>query len=112
MFGIYTFCKKDGSIKLRYKFVCKCIALAQLKHRVITAGLHTEEYDCYSIPKFEGSTKERRNYVSKIRDVCDAFNVKLQVWYSYNEIAIDLYGDNVLHMIDTINKLESGCRLY
>ena len=107
----YTFCKKDGSIKKRYVYVCLNITSANIEHRTITSGRQSvivDEYDCWVIPTVELYTKEKRDYLLKVEGICNIFDVKIRPWYSYNEVTIELLGKNVSYMIETLNKLLRG----
>ena len=107
----YSFCKKDGDIKARYGFACRQIISCRKIHREVEIGRNgnvVEVYDCYAIPKIELCSPKKRSYISKVKEVCENFNVKTRDWHSLNEVVIDLMGDNVSFMIKEIEKLLGG----
>lgn len=107
----YSFCKKDGSIKERYKFACQQIVSAKMGHKEIMCGRYddiVEEYDCYTIQRLELYSPKKYSYISKVQEICKNFNIKTREWYSHNDISIDLLGDNVPEMIGEVRKLLGG----
>ena len=108
----YSFCKKNGDIKERFKFACQNIVLSKPKHTIVKTGRQhaiAEEYDCYVIPRIEISSKKKYRYLSNIVEVCNAFEVKTRAWYSHNDISIDLVGENTSYMIEILNGLLEDC---
>ena len=109
--GNYSFCKKNGDIKERYKFACRQITLSEIRRREIMRGRCdeiVETYECYTTPRIELYSPQKCRYISKIQEVCQNFNIKTREWYSGNDISIDLLGDNVSEMISEIKKLLGG----
>lgn len=109
--GNYSFCKKDGKIKERYKFACQQIVLSKMGRKEIMQGRYddvVEVYECYTTPRIELYSPKKYGYISKIQEICKNFNVKTREWYSCNDISIDLLGDNVAEMIGEIRKLLEG----
>lgn len=105
---MYSFCKKNGDIKKHYHFSCNQIVKAEMREHTIMVGRHDEvisQYECYTIPMIHLKTKERDNYVVKVREICSNFNIKIHEWYSFNDVEIHLFGDNVELMISELNLL-------
>lgn len=107
----YSFCKKDGNIKERYKFACQQIVLSKMGRKEIMQGRYdkiVEVYECYTTPRIELYSPKKYNYISRVQEICKNFNIKTREWYSHNDISIDFLGDNVPEMISEIRKLLGG----
>lgn len=107
----YSFCKKNGSVKERYKFACQQIVLSKMGRKEIMRGRYDnifEVYECYTTPRIELCSPQKYRYISKLQEICDNFNVKTREWYSHNDISVDLLGDNVPEMISKIEEILGG----
>lgn len=104
----YTFCKKNGEIKKRYIFACKCIVDAKIEKHEIVVGRHDDkidEYECYSIRcKHIRNIREKGVLLVKIKEICENFDVEIKDWL-YPDFSIDFHGDNVANMISSISYL-------
>lgn len=104
----FTFCKKDGQIKQYYIPICVYITQAERKEHKVMVGRSdeiVEEYTCFTTRHITLNAKGRETYISKIREICSCFDVTIKVWYSMNEISVELHGDNVLSMLSSLKNL-------
>lgn len=109
--NIFTFCKKDGTIKKNYIDVCEQITKAKIEHHEIMKGRSeniVDEYDCYTTPRQSLPSKKRSRFEEKVRDVCKCFNVTIKSWYSCWDITIELHGKNVEQMIEELSSILRG----
>lgn len=107
----YSFCKKNGQIKQFYIPICEYITSAKITDHVVTVGRHddvVDRYNCYTTSRIELSASDRRNYVSKIREICTNFGITTNEWYSYRDLSVELHGENVKEMIDELRGLLEG----
>lgn len=109
----YSFCKKNGQIKQFYFPICEYITYADIDNHVVTVGRHddvVDKYECYTTPRIELSTSDRRNYVIKIKEICSNFGVTTKEWYSCRDLSVELHGENVEEMIKELRDLLEGVR--
>ena len=109
----YSFCKKNGQIKQFHIPICEYITYADIDNHVVTVGRHDDlvnKYECYTTPRIELSTNDRRNYVIKIKEICSNFGVTTKEWYSYRDLSVELHGENVEEMIKELRDLLEGVR--
>jgi len=107
----YSFCKKNGQIKQFYIPICEYITSVKIDNHVVTVGRHddvVDEYKCYTTPRIELSTSNRRNYVAKIQEICSNFGITTKEWYSYSDLSVELHGENVREMVDKLRELLEG----
>lgn len=107
----YSFCKKNGQIKQFYIPICEYITSAKISDHVITVGRHddvVDKYDCYTTPRIELSASDRRNYVTKIQEICLNFGITTKEWYSCRDLSVELHGENVKEIIEKLRDLLEG----
>lgn len=107
----YTFCRNDRTIKKYYVPICEYIVNAQFKTREITIRRGSEiidTYSCYVSTNCDMSTRDIRNYTSKIHEVCIAFDVQTKYWYSIGQLTTEFFGENVEKMIEELKLLLGG----
>lgn len=106
----YTFCKKDGTIKKNYIPTCEYIIQTKMEKHQLTryrSDVVVKEYYCYTTP-YKRFTRTNENYINKIREICNNFNVTIQREWIYPEISIEFQEHNVKKMINEIKKLLGG----
>ena len=107
----YTFCRNDGHIKQYYIPICDYIVKAERKEHEIMMGRSEdiiEKYTCFTTPRIALNEKDRRSYVSKIREICSCFDVTTREWYSYNELSVELHGEGLSAMLLELKNLLGG----
>lgn len=109
----YSFFKKNGQIKKFYIPICEYIVSAKIDNHFVTVGHHddvVDKYECYTTPRIELSSNDRRNYVIKIQEICSNFAVTTKEWYSHHDLSVEFHGENVNEMIDKLKELLEGVR--
>lgn len=110
--NLCTFCKKDGNIKKNYIPICEYLIQTKIKKHKLTRFRSDDivkEYCCYTTPyKWFTITKEKENFLIKIREICNYFNVTIQTEWIYPDVSIEFKKQNVQNMIDTIKRMLGG----
>lgn len=106
---IYSFCKKNKTLKKYYIPICEYLTQANIQEHEIVIGRHDEvvdKYTCYTTPCLYLYTKEKLSYLSKIKEICNEFDVLTKEWVC-PDFSVELHGDNVELMLNTLNVLLS-----
>lgn len=105
---MYCFQKKDGTVKKYYREVIDYILTATVQKHEVMIGRSNEVrniYECYTTERKRFLEPKRGVIQSKIIEICSEFGCYIKPWYSgYQEISIELYGDNVESMLDELRK--------
>lgn len=105
---MYCFQKKDGTVKKYYKEAIDYILTATVQKHEIMVGKSDEVgkiYECYTTKRKRFLEPKRNTIQSKIIDICAEFDCYTNPWYSgYQEISIELHGDNVEFMLNELRK--------
>lgn len=103
----YTFCKKDGTLKQNHIRVCEYLVKSKIERHDVSIGRSDEiikTYNCYTTPRVKLCAKDKRSYISKIKEICSNFDITDKEWYSYMSLTVELYG-KVEEMIKELNDL-------
>ena len=107
-FKVYCFQKKDGTVKKYYKEAIDYILTATVQKHEIMVGRSDEVgkiYECYTTKRKRFLEPKRNTIQSKIIDICAEFGCYTNPWYSgYQEISLELHGDNVEFMLNELRK--------
>ena len=101
------FLKKDGSVRKNYYEAVKYLLTAEMEHREIMCGPKdeiTNEYDCYTTKLHKYYEPKRSRIKEKVNNICSEFSCMTKTWYSLPDIRIELHGNNVKMMLDTLKK--------
>ena len=81
-----------------------------MEHEIMIgrSDIVVEKYTCFTTPRIVLNTKDRRSYVTKIREVCSCFDVTTREWYSGNELSVELHGEGLLTMFLELKNLLGG----
>lgn len=105
---MYCFQKKDGTVKKYYKEAIDYILTAKVQRHEITVGRSDKVgkiYECYTTERKRFLEPKRNAIQSKVIDICAEFGCYINSWYSgYQEISLELHGDNVESMLNELKK--------